>query len=78
MKVQQELDQFSADMAYFDGHRSELLAQHPDRWVAIYQQQVVGSAKQLPQLLAKLERKGIPKGSAFVDYVTAKDDLLIL
>ena len=78
MQAQQELDQFSADMAYFDAHRDELLAQYPEHWVAVYRGQVVGTAKQLPQLMAQLNRKGFPRGNVFVDYATAKDDLLIL
>jgi hypothetical protein len=78
MQAQQELDQFSADMAYFDAHRDELLARFPERWVAVYRNRVVGTAKQLPQLMAQLDRKRMPRGSVFVDYVTAKDDLLIL
>lgn len=78
MQVQQELERFTADMLYFDQHRHELLRQYPDKWVAIYQNQVVATAKTLPRLVKQLERKGIPKGRAFVEYVTAKEDLLIL
>lgn len=78
MQVQQELERFTADMLYFDQHRHALLRQYPDKWVAIYQNQVVATAKTLPRLVTQLERKGIPKGRAFVEYVTEKEDLLIL
>ncbi len=78
MQVQEELERFNEDMAYFDAHRQELLARYPERWVAVYDGRVVGTAKHLPRLMAQLERQGIPKGRAFVEYVTGHDDLLIL
>ena len=78
MQVQQELERFNEDMAYFDAHRQEILDQYPERWVAIYDSRVVGTAKNLPRLMAQLERQGIPTGQAFVEYVTGHDDLLIL
>jgi hypothetical protein len=77
MHVEAELDRFQDDMAYFDGHRDELVRQHPEKWVAIYQGQLVGAAKALPSLIAQLERKGL-RGRAFVDFVSERQDLLIL
>jgi hypothetical protein len=77
MQVEKELDRFQADMAYFDGHREEMLKKYPEKWVAIYEREVVGAAKALPSLVAQLERKGL-QGKAFVDYVTEREDLLIL
>ncbi len=63
---------------YFDEHRHELVQRYPDRWVAIYDKQVVGAAKALPRLISQLERKGIPRGRAFVDFTTEREELLIL
>lgn len=77
MQVEKELDRFQDDMAYFDGHRAEFLRKYPEQWVAIYHHEVVGAAKALPKLVAQLERKGL-RGKAFVDYVTEREDLLIL
>ena len=77
MQVEQELDRFQDDMAYFDRHRQEILKHYPEKWVAIYNHEVVGAAKALPRLIAQLERKGV-RGKAFVDYVTEHEDLLIL
>lgn len=77
MQVEEELDRFQADMAYFDGHREEMLKKYLEQWVAIYNHAVVGAAKALPSLVAQLEQKGL-RGKAFVDYVTEREDLLIL
>ena len=78
MQVRQELARFTADVEYFDRHRREIHSQHPDRWVAVYNQQVVGAAKDFKRLIRQIERKGIPRGRAFVEYTTERDDLLIL
>jgi len=78
MHAQQDLERFTEDMLYFDQHRQELLQQYPERWVAIYNQHVVGAAKDLKRLIQQLERKGIPPSQVFREYLTEQEDLLIL
>jgi hypothetical protein len=78
MQVQQELERHRRDAEYFQQHRQELLARYPEHWVAIYDQQVVGAAKDHKRLVRQLERKGISPGRVFRHYVTDKEELLIL
>jgi hypothetical protein len=78
MQVQQELERHRQDAEYFQAHRAELLARYPERWVAIYDQQVVGAAKDHKRLVRQLARKGIPANHAFLEYLTDKEELLIL
>ncbi len=78
MQAKQEIERFTADMEYFDQHRRELAHRFPDQWVAVYQGRVIGAATELDRLLSRLAKKGIPRGRAFVDYATERDDLLIL
>lgn len=78
MQVQQELERYRADAEYFEQHRRELLRQYPDRWVAVYNQAVVGAAKDIKRLVRQLERKGIQPGRSYREYLTEKDELLIL
>jgi hypothetical protein len=47
VQAQQELDRFRQDMLFLDGHRDELLRRYPERWVAVYNGEVVGAAKDL-------------------------------
>lgn len=77
-QVQSDLEHYHADALYFAAHRQELLDQYPDRWVAVYDRQVVASAKQLPRLLQQLDRQGLPRGKVFVEYLATNEDLLIL
>jgi len=78
MQVQQELRRFTSDAEYFESHREQLRKQYPDQWVAVYDHQVVGASKDIKRLVRQLERKGIPRGRAFVEYTTEREDLLIL
>ena len=77
-EVQAEMEQFERDIAYYQAQRETLLQQYPETWVAIYNQQVVGAAKDLKRLIHQLEKRGIPKCRPFVEYVTEKEELLIL
>ncbi len=77
-QVQAELQRFKKDTAYYEAHHEELLKKYPEQWVAIFDEQVVGTAKTLNRLIARLQKKGVPRGRAFVEYVTGKEDLLIL
>jgi uncharacterized protein DUF5678 len=74
----QELKRFDDDVHWFDAHRAELLQRYADRWIAVYQQQVVGTAKHLKRLLAELRRKDLATGEVFIEYLTQRDVVLIL
>jgi hypothetical protein len=78
MRAPAELERFTRDMLYFDEHRPELLRRHPERWIAVYDQRVVGVARDPEALIRQLERQGIPPGQAFRQYLTERDELLIL
>jgi Family of unknown function (DUF5678) len=77
-QVQQELDRFRGDVLYFEENRAELLRRYPDRWIAVYNKEVVGTAKDPAQLFRKLRQKGIPPGHVVHEYLTENDELLIL
>ena len=72
------LQQFQQDADYYEDHYEELLAQYAGQWIAIYQQQVVGAAVELTDLLAALTERGIPGGQALVEYVAGQEELLVV
>ena len=78
MQTEQEKLRYRNDALFFDEHREELLQQYPEHWVAIYDQQVVGAANRLPQLLKELEERGLPQGDAFIERLSAKEDSFAL
>jgi hypothetical protein len=65
-QVQAELQRFKKDTAYYEAHHDELLGKYPEQWVAIYNQQVVGTSPDYEQLLDDMEGKGVPIEKAFL------------
>jgi len=77
-EIQEDMDRYRADAAYFEAHRRALLEEYPEQWVAVYHQEVVGAAKDIKRLVKQLERKGIRPGRTYREYLTDKEELLIL
>ncbi|MBI3327239.1 MAG: hypothetical protein HYZ81_11130 [Nitrospinae bacterium] len=78
MPVQEELERYREDALYFEQHRQEWLQRYPERWIAVYNQAVVATARRLPQLLERIEKQGLPRAQVFIEHVSAREDLLIL
>ncbi len=76
--VQEELKRFKRDTSYYEAHHQELLDQYPEQWVAIYEQRVVGTGPDFEELLGELKSKGFSVGQVLVEYLTLREDLLIL
>ena len=77
-EIQQDIERYRADARYFEAHRPELLQRYPEHWVAVYNQEVVGTAKDMKRLVQQLERKSIRPGRTYCEYLTEKEELLIL
>ncbi len=71
-------DRFKRDVEYYQAHREELLEKYPEHWVTIFSERVVGADRDVDRLLAALRARAIPTEKAFVERVTAEDELLIL
>jgi len=76
--VQAQLQQFQRDIDYFAAHEEELVRQCPDRWVAVFNENVVGDDPDLERLLDRLQEQDIPIENALVRHLTAKEELFIL
>ena len=72
------LKQFKKEVEYYHAHRDELLEQHPERWVAIFEQQVVAVAAEPERLLATLRQRQIPPERALVEHLTLHEETLIV
>jgi hypothetical protein len=76
--TQAELARFGQDVAWFEAHYQELLAQYPEQWVAVLDHHAIGADPDIDQLLHRLHQQGVPLGRVFVDRVTTQEDVLIL
>lgn len=76
--IASHLDQFAQDTRFLESLRPELQKQHPDSWVAIYKKKVVSTGASLREIMQSLEKQGIPKSRAVVDYLKTDPITLIL
>ena len=77
-QTQVELRRFHKNVEYYEAHQDALLAQYPDQWVAIFNEQVVGTDPDYLRLLEDLKAKSIPLGKVFIQRASDEDELLIL
>lgn len=70
--LNRRMDEFARDTEFLQSLMPELRKQCPDRWVAVYQEQVVADAPTIKGMMRKLERKGIPRGRVAAAFIRAK------
>ena len=58
--ITQRLQRFQRDIDYYEAHREELLDQYPEQWVVIFNEQVVGTAPTVEQVLRGIASKRSP------------------
>jgi len=57
----EQYKQFQRDQAFLNNQREQLTSQHPEQWVAIYNEEVVAIAGSQEDLWAELGNKNISK-----------------
>ena len=65
------------DVAYYEAHYSELLAQYADKWIAILDGRVVGASDDAFQLVAQLKACGFPANRVLRRHMTKDAELFI-
>ena len=75
---QDRITRFQRDIDYYESRREQLLQQYPEQWIAILNQDIVGSDTDLKRLLQCLNQAGIPIEKALIEHVSAEDEVLIL
>ena len=63
---------------YYEAHYEELLEKHPEQWVAILAQKVVGISSDPRELLQNLKDQGVSLRRVLVQHVTRNRETLIL
>jgi len=75
--LSRELRQADIDMQALEARWDELLAEHPEEWVAVWRQEFLFAAD-LEELIAKARKQGWDVGSMVVDCVTEERRALLL
>ena len=72
------IDDHGRDVEYYEAHYLELLAQYPDQWIAIINQEVVGAADDAFELVAELKAGGIPADEVLRRHMGTGSEFLTL
>lgn len=72
------IDDHGRDVEYYEAHYLELLAQYPDQWIAIMDQEVVGAADDAFKLIAELKAEGKPANRVLRRHMGTGSELLTL
>ena len=63
---------------YYEAHYEELVEQHPEQWVAILDQKVIGISSDPRELLQSLKDQGMSLKRVLVKHVTREQEPWIL
>ena len=73
-ETQAELKRFHGDTQYFDSHYQDFLNEYPEQWVAVYNQEVVGTGPQVRPLLKQLKANGVPLAKVVIERVSQEQE----
>lgn len=77
-EMNESLLRFRADHGFLEQHRVEWTQKHPDRWVVVKDQRLVGYGKNLRRLYGRLRKRGVDLRSVAVEFLATKPRKLIL
>jgi len=77
-KVMEDFARHKRDVDFFQYHYQELLEKYPDKWVAVYNAEVVGTNKDFIALLDCLKEKKIPTNETIIYFMDTRPKPLIL
>ena len=75
--IGQSLDQSRKDVEFLNAHWSVWVDQYPDKWVAIYGEEMVGMGDTFDEAIQAAENKGTPRSRVIVEYL-AKDPIAMI
>ena len=72
IRTKAELRRFEKDQKHFSKRRREMRERNPDRWIAVYNEEVVGADADFARLLKDMEARGYPLEKLTVNKATAE------
>lgn len=73
-----EMAQFKRDNRYLRSIMDRMREEHPDCWVAVYGEEVVGVGADLEGMISALRAQGLPTAHIALKYVSKEPQRLIL
>ena len=72
------LREFSKSAEMLANDQPRLIDEYPRKWIGVYRGEVSAKGDDLPSLLEKLERQGVPLGDTIVRFIEKNQRTLIL
>jgi hypothetical protein len=69
VNLDDRLKRLDADIRYFEAHREGWCREHPDKWIAVFEEQLISVAESESEIWADLQAKGIPLGQTIIDLL---------
>ena len=74
----QSLDQFDKDLKFVDDNRSRWIDEQPNRWIVVYDEQLVCSADTYQEAFDEAVANGVIPSVMVIEYITDEPRTLIL
>lgn len=76
--LRESIAAFERGKSFVDSNREEFLRRYPDCWIAVYQEQIIATDKNLKNLIETIRKRGIQTQDVVVDLVTTKKQPILL
>ena len=74
----QGLPDFGKDIRFFQDHRDEWAAAYPNKWAAVFEEELICVCDTQQEVLDVLREKGIPAGPTYMDLLRFWPEKLIV
>lgn len=71
------LDQSRKDVEFLNEHWAAWVDQHPDKWVAVFEEEMVGMGDTFEEAIQAAEAQGAPRSRVVVEFL-AKDPIAMI
>ncbi len=72
------LREFSSRVRALDAIRPELTERYPNKWVVMHKEEIAVIADSLESLLEEMDRRGIPRKGAVIEFMDTEHRTMIL
>ena len=76
--IEQYLIQSRKDADFLNAHWPDWVAEHPDKWVAVFEEEMVGLGDTFDEVIRAAEAKGAPRGRIVVEFLATDPIAMIL
>lgn len=77
--LKDSFEQFRKDTVFLDKHRAEWLKTYPDKWAAVFREELIAVDADLGKLMEAVKKRNIPRGySEAVSFLSTKKIRIIL